>query len=82
MHNVQSISYYVEERRNTFQKSGKEFALNVRINEGRAWTIKTFLKPPADATIKDVLEIVKRSIELWEITRPKNPDYSFRIEGH
>lgn len=61
----QKTIFTVIERRNVHEKLGKEWALNVLLDEGFGWTLCTWDKEPALEQEHNAIELAKRCFEFY-----------------
>lgn len=59
------IIWKVEERRNTFTKSGKEWALEVNFLNSDVWALKTWSEKPNEIEIKDTANLAIRAMDFY-----------------
>ena len=59
------IKFWVAERENVHVKNGREWALCTKIDGGDAWVIATFEKKLNDETIKSLINLSLRSMEIY-----------------
>ena len=58
------VCFKLIERVNCHRKSGKEWALSVKLRDF-SWTIKTWEREPAEKTVEDTKELVMRCFEVY-----------------
>lgn len=59
------VHFWVDERTNSFYKSGKEWALHVQLVGYEPWVITTWDSKPSTVTIATTKTIVMRSFEFY-----------------
>jgi len=59
------VKFYLEKRRNTFKKSGFEYAFNVYLEKGNySWTLITYDEKPSKKEVDKITSIFLRA---WDI---------------
>ena len=62
----EKLVWRVDERRNMHQRRGKEWALNIRIDDhNNGWTIFAWDKKPTAKQINDAVAIMHRAMEVY-----------------
>ena len=60
------MKYRVIERETSNRsKTGNEYALDVAMDSGGWWTIKTWEEKPNDSNVEDTLNTMRRTMELY-----------------
>ena len=74
--------WYCDQRKNVHVKGGKEWALNIKFNTSSYWNITTFAYKPKQKEIDKLLEIIKRSCEVYHNLVVMNVvSFNLKIEG-
>ena len=71
-----SIQFKVEDRINVHTKNGKEWALNMRVDENGWWTLHTWNNKPTQEAVDIAVDLSLRVIDVWD----RRPRATNRIE--
>lgn len=74
------VSFRLYDRRNSFKKSGREWALSAQFKDYQSWVIKIWgNKKPSDEEVEDVKKVVMRSFEFYH-RHLQIPDFNMTID--
>lgn len=62
------MQWFCEKRKNVHVKNNTEWALNISFNNEAYWTVATFASRPKEKDLKKIIEIIKRTCEIYHTT--------------
>lgn len=73
----EKADFTVVERKNVHASKGKEWALNVAFGSDR-YTLRTWTKKPSDKTIREAIDLIIRSFEVYYYNIKKPTFFSMK----
>jgi hypothetical protein len=65
------VKHQVVNRINKYRKAGFEWALDVSFDGKEWWTIYTWPNKPSEKSINEIIEVVKRTLDIVDKVLPK-----------